>query len=158
MSRGSLDAPAFVIATGLGSGYSPIAPGTAGSLLGLALFWPMRGWPFLWQAAACVALFTLGTPAAGRVARRLGTEDPGIVVVDEIVGMWVTLLLVPFSPWSASAGFFLFRAMDVIKPYPARNLEALHGGLGIMADDLAAGLYANIALQVALVAARHAGF
>ncbi len=147
-----------ILATGFGVGLAPIAPGTAGSLVGLALFWPMRGWPFAGQAAACVALFALGTAAAGHVAKRVGREDPGIVVVDEIVGMWVTLLLVPFSVWTATAGFLLFRAMDVWKPYPARDLEALHGGLGIMADDVAAGLYANVALQLAVVVARHAGF
>ncbi len=157
MLRASIDAPAFAIATGLGSGYSPFAPGTAGSLVGLALLWPMRGWPFAWQAAACVALFARGAAAAGRVARSVGIADPGIVVVDEVVGMWVTLLLVPLSAWTAAAGFLLFRAMDVIKPYPARDMEALHGGLGIMADDVAAGLYANLVLQVAMVVARHAG-
>jgi phosphatidylglycerophosphatase A len=153
----ALDATAFAIATGLGSGYSSIAPGTAGSLVGLALFWPLRDLPFAAQAAACVLLFALGTLAADRVARVLGVEDPGVVVVDEILGMWLTLLLVPVSAWTAALGFVLFRAMDVLKPYPARDLEALHGGLGIMADDVAAGIYANVLLQVALVVARHAG-
>jgi phosphatidylglycerophosphatase A len=156
-SRSPLDAAATLVATGLGAGYSPFAPGTAGSLVGLALFWPMRAWPFAWQAVACMALFVLGAVAAGRVAEQVGREDPGIVVVDEIVGMWVTLLLVPFSVWTAAAGFFLFRAMDVWKPYPARDLEALVGGLGIMADDAAAGIYANIALQLVVVVARHVG-
>jgi phosphatidylglycerophosphatase A len=155
MTRAPLDAPAFAVATGLGSGYSPFAPGTAGSLVGLALFWPMRGWSFAWQAAACVALLALGTLAAGLVARRIGEADPGIVVVDEVLGMWITLSLVPVSAWTAAAGFLLFRALDVIKPYPARELEALHGGLGIMADDVAAGLYANVLLQIALVARNH---
>ena len=151
-----LDVPAFAIATGLGSGYSPFAPGTAGSLVGLALFWPLWTLPFAWQAAACAALFAIGTAASTRVARSLGIEDPGIVVVDEILGMWVTLLFVPISAWTATLGFFLFRVMDVLKPYPARDLEALHGGLGIMADDVAAGLYANVVLQMAIVAAKHA--
>ncbi|HET7294981.1 MAG TPA: phosphatidylglycerophosphatase A [Vicinamibacteria bacterium] len=156
-ARSPLDLAATTIATGLGSGYSPFAPGTAGSLVGLALFWPMRTWPFAWQAAACVALFVLGAAAATRVANHVGREDPGIVVVDEIVGMWITLLLVPVTAWSALVGFFLFRAMDVWKPYPARDLEALHDGLGIMADDVAAGLYANVSLHVALVVWNHLG-
>src|SRR5262245_9818744 len=156
-TRSPLDVATTLLATGLGSGYSPFAPGTAGSLVGLALFWPMREWPLAWQAAACVGLFVVGAAAAGRGAANLGREDPGIVVVDEIVGMWITLLLVPFSLLTATAGFLLFRAMDVWKPYPARDLEALHGGLGIMADDAAAGLYANVALQLLVVAARHAG-
>jgi len=153
MARSPLDLPAFAVATGLGSGYSPFAPGTAGSLVGLVLFWPLRNLSFAWQAAACVALFVLGVACAAHVAKSVGDEDPGIVVVDEVVGMWITLLLVPLSPWTASAGFFLFRVMDVIKPYPARDLERLHGGLGIMADDVAAGIYANVVLQVALVVA-----
>ncbi len=154
MARSLLDGPAFAIATGLGSGYAPVAPGSVGSLLGLLLFWPMRTWPATWQAGACVVLFVLGSLAASRVSKRVGCEDPGIVVVDEVVGMWVTLLLVPVSIWSAAFGFFLFRAADVVKPYPARDLEQLHGGLGIMADDVAAGLYANLVLQVLVVAGR----
>lgn len=153
MARSPLDLPAFAVATGLGSGYSPFAPGTAGSLVGLLLFLPLRGLAFPWQVAACAALFVIGSAAATRVAKRVGIEDPGIVVVDEVVGMWVTLLLVPWSLWTAAVGFFLFRAMDVVKPYPARDLERLHGGLGIMADDVAAGIYANVLLQLAVVGA-----
>jgi len=156
-ARSPTDLVATAIATGLGSGYSPFAPGTAGSLVGLALFWAMQGLSLAWQLVACLSLLALGTAAAGHVASRLGDDDPSIVVVDEVLGMWITLLLVPWSAWTAAGGFFLFRAMDVIKPYPARDLEALHGGLGIMADDVAAGLYANVALQLALVVAKHAG-
>lgn len=158
MPRSLLHAPAFALATGLGSGYSPFAPGTAGSLVGLLLFLPLRNLPLGWQLGACVALFVFGCAAASHVERSVGREDPGIVVVDEVVGMWVTLLLVPFSPFTAAAGFFLFRAMDVIKPYPARDLEALHGGLGIMADDVAAGIYANILLQLVVVVMRLGGW
>jgi phosphatidylglycerophosphatase A len=154
MARSPLDGPAFAIATGLGSGYAPVAPGSAGSLLGLLLFWMIHSWPALWQAGACLALFGLGSVTAQRVATRLRREDPGIVVVDEVLGMWLTLVLVPFSLWTATAGFLLFRALDVIKPYPARDLEALHGGLGIMADDVAAGVYANLVLQLLVVVAR----
>lgn len=153
-ARSLADLPAFAVATGLGSGYSPLAPGTAGSLVGLLLFLPLQRLALPWQVAACVALFAIGTAAAGRVARSVGIEDPGIVVVDEVVGMWVTLLAVPVMPWTLLAGFFLFRAMDVVKPYPARDLEALHGGLGIMADDVAAGIYANVLLQLLVVATR----
>jgi phosphatidylglycerophosphatase A len=154
MARPLSDLPVFAVATGLGSGYSPFAPGTAGSLVGVLLFWPMRGWPLAWQLGACAALFLLGTLCASRVERSVGREDPGIVVVDEVVGMWVTLLLVPFTLVTASLGFVLFRAMDVLKPYPARDLERLHGGLGIMSDDVMAGVYANLLLQLAVVAGR----
>jgi phosphatidylglycerophosphatase A len=135
------------IATALGSGYSPIAPGTAGSAVGLALFWPLQ-WLAPWaQVTAIVVLFAVGVVAATRVARGLGVEDPGLVVVDEVVGMWVSLVFLPFTPVTALAGFVLFRIMDVFKPYPARQLESLPGGWGIMADDVMAGIYANLLLR-----------
>jgi phosphatidylglycerophosphatase A len=141
---------AALVATALGSGYSPIAPGTAGSLVGLALFWPMSGlfWPVL--LAAIAVLFLLGVHCASRVAAQVGRKDPGIVVVDEVAGMWVTLLAVPFTPVTAALGFVAFRVMDVFKPWPARQLEGLPGGWGIMADDIMAGVYANLLVQVLL--------
>ena len=148
---GVLDGLATVVATGLGSGYSPFAPGTAGSAVGLALFWPMRGVSSLVQAVAIVLLSAVGVAAAGRVARRAGQEDPGLVVVDEVAGMWVTLWLLPATPLVAGLGFVAFRVMDVFKPWPARDLEHLPGGWGIMADDLMAGVYANLLLRVLLV-------
>lgn len=149
--RSALASVAAVVATGFGSGYSPVAPGTAGSLVGLLLFWPLRLLPPAMLVAAVLACFLLGTAAAGSVARRVGVEDPGIVVVDEVVGMWASLLFLPFTAFTAALGFVLFRVMDVWKPYPARQLEDLPGGWGIMSDDLMAGLYANLALRVALL-------
>jgi phosphatidylglycerophosphatase A len=74
-------------------------------------------------------------------------EDPGLVVVDEVAGMWVTLLFVPFTPLTAALGFLAFRLMDIVKPFPARRLEDLPGGWGIMADDLMAGVYANVLVR-----------
>jgi phosphatidylglycerophosphatase A len=138
------------LATGFGSGYSPFAPGTAGTAVGLVLFLPLLRVPPVGQAVAIAVLFLVGALAATQVARRVGLHDPGIVVVDEVVGMWVTLAWLPVTPVTALAGFFLFRVMDVIKPYPARDLEALPEGWGIMADDLAAGIYANLLLRVGL--------
>jgi phosphatidylglycerophosphatase A len=146
-----VDALATVVATGLGSGYSPFAPGTAGSAVGLALFWPMRGLSPLALAVAIVLVSAVGVAAAGRVARLAGVEDPGLVVVDEVAGMWVTLWLLPVTPLIAGLGFLAFRVMDVFKPWPARDLEHLPGGWGIMADDLMAGVYANLLLRVLLV-------
>ena len=142
---------AAAVATGFGAGYSPIAPGTAGSLVGLLLFWPLRGLSAPFQVAVVVVVFLAGTAAGARVARSMGVEDPGIVVVDEIVGMWTSLLFLPFTVGTAALGFLLFRVLDVIKPYPARDLEALPGGWGIMSDDLMAGVYANLALRAALL-------
>jgi phosphatidylglycerophosphatase A len=139
-----------VIATAFGSGYSPIAPGTAGSAVGVLLFWPLAGAAWPWQLAAVAVVFLVGVVAAGRVARSVGLEDPGIVVVDEVAGQWLTLVGLPFTPAVALAGFFLFRVMDVVKPWPARDLERLHGGWGIMADDVAAGVMAHLALRAGL--------
>jgi phosphatidylglycerophosphatase A len=142
--------PATVVATGLGSGYSPFAPGTAGSLVGLLLWWPITWLPLAVQAGLVVLVSLVGVAAAGHVARAVGLEDPGCVVVDEVAGMWLTLLALPLTPWTAAAGFFLFRILDVVKPFPARRLEGLHGGWGIMADDLMVALYGNVLIRLAL--------
>lgn len=143
---------ALALATGLGSGYAPVAPGTFGAALGLLLFWPLATLPLAHQGLATLVLCGVGVAAASAVARHVGLHDPGLVVIDEIVGMWVSLLLLPFTPATAAAAFLLFRAMDVLKPWPARQLEALPGGWGIVADDLMAGVYANLLLRVALQA------
>ena len=140
------------IATAFGSGYSPIAPGTAGSAVGLLLFWPLHHLPAAAQVAAVVVLFFVGVAVSTRVARGAGIEDPGIVVVDEVVGMWTSLLFLPLTPTTALAGFLLFRILDVFKPYPARQFESLPGGWGIMSDDLMAGIYANLLLRAGVLA------
>jgi phosphatidylglycerophosphatase A len=141
-----------VIATGLGSGYSPVAPGTAGSAVGLLLYWPLHFASPAVQVAAVAVLFAIGVVASTRVARGVGIEDPGIVVVDEVVGMWTSLLMLPLTPATAAAGFVLFRILDVFKPYPARQLESLPGGWGIMSDDVMAGIYANLLIRAGRMA------
>ena len=144
------DRAATVVATAFGAGYSPIAPGTAGSLVGLALFWPLQlAAPWV-QLLVTVAAYFAGVAASTRLARRLGRKDPGAAVVDEVVGMWLALLFLPFTPATAVAAFLLFRVLDVFKPYPARQLESLPGGWGIMTDDVVAGVYANLLLRAAL--------
>ena len=142
---------ALFVATGAGSGYAPIAPGTAGSALGLLLFWPLSWLPLFWQIGVTAAVFVLGTLAASRVATEVGLKDPGIVVVDEVVGMWISLLFLPLTPIVAALGFLLFRLLDVVKPWPARDFERLPGGWGIMTDDVMAGVYANLLLRVGLL-------
>jgi phosphatidylglycerophosphatase A len=147
----ALDVAARVVGTGFGAGYSAFAPGTVGSALGVLLFWPIAraAWP--WQVSAAAVLFVVGSLAAGRVALAVNGKDPGIVVVDEVVGQWVTLTALPFTPVTAGLGFLLFRVMDVVKPWPARDLEGLPRGWGIMADDVAAGVYAHLAVRVGLL-------
>jgi phosphatidylglycerophosphatase A len=139
---------ATIIATGFGSGYSPFAPGTAGSVVGLALFVPLALLDPRLQFVATAAVFFLGVWSASLVAKRSGVEDPGLVVVDEIAGMWITLLLLPLTWQVAVVGFFAFRVMDVFKPYPARDFEKFPRGWGIMADDVMAGIYANLTVRV----------
>lgn len=144
-----MDRLRFVIAVGFGSGFSPFASGTAGSAVALPLIWLLvwlGGWPALLAGTVVTAL--VGWWAAEGTSRAVGLKDPGIVVIDEIAGQMVTMLFVPLTLQTLAAGFFLFRAADVWKPFPARTSEALPGGLGIMMDDLIAGVYANLALQV----------
>ena len=143
---------ALAIATALGVGYVPIAPGTFGSAVGLLIWFALPSSPLV-QAAVIVALFVMGCWSGSVAERHFGRTDPGHVVIDEVAGMLVTLFLVPVGWIGAIVGFFLFRVSDIIKPYPANRLEAQHGGLGIMADDVMAGVYANLALRLTLAAA-----
>ena len=145
--RGALSPLALALATGLGSGYSPVVPGTAGSFVGLVLFLPVHALPPAALLAAVAALVVVGVASASHVSRLVGLEDPGIVVIDEVAGMWVSLLFLPLTPLTALLAFVFFRVFDVVKPYPARRLEDLPGGLGIMCDDLMAGAYANLLLR-----------
>ena len=140
----------LALATFFGAGYSPVAPGTAGSLAAIPLIVLLRATPTWVELAAGVLLCLAGVRSATVTERLLGSEDPGPVVIDEVVGMLVTMFAVPLT-WSAvAAGFFAFRIMDIVKPFPARRFERLGGGLGIMADDVAAGVYANLVLQTVL--------
>jgi len=151
MQQKAVDVAARLVGTVFYAGYSAFAPGTVGSAVGVLLFWPMATLAWPWQAAASAVLFVVGSLAAGRVARLVDRKDPGMVVVDEVVGQWVTLTALPFTPLTAGLGFLLFRMMDIAKPWPARDLEDVPGGWGIMADDVAAGVYAHLALRVLLL-------
>jgi phosphatidylglycerophosphatase A len=140
---------AVFIATVGYCGYFPFAPGTVGSAAGLAVYavvW-WSGSTFV-EVAMIVGLFAAGVWAGTTAERYFGGVDPGPIVVDEVVGMLITLAFIPVGWSGAVAGFFLFRVFDVIKPFPARRLEALHGGLGVMADDAMAAVYANVSLRV----------
>src|SRR6185312_1334157 len=140
---------ALACATVLGVGYAPIAPGTFGSAAGLLLWWLLPASPAV-QAAAIAALFVLGSWSGTVAERHFGKTDPGQVVLDEVMGMLITLWLNPVGWMGVLGAFLLFRIADVIKPYPANRLERLPGGAGVMADDGMAAIYANIALRLAL--------
>ena len=122
-------------------GYFPIAPGTAGSAAALGLFAFVRwvGVPAI-ELSAIAAVAVVGVWAAHGTEIAIGRKDPGIVVIDEVLGMLITLALLPLSLTGILLGFLLFRLFDVVKPYPAAQLEHLHGGVGIMADDAVAGV------------------
>jgi len=138
---------ALAIATTFGVGYVPVAPGTFGSAAGLALWLVLPA--SLWvHAATIAALFAMGSIAGNVAERHFGRTDPRQIVIDEVMGMLITLFLNPVGWLGAFLGFLLFRATDVIKPYPANRLERLPGGVGVMADDAMAAIYANLALRV----------
>jgi phosphatidylglycerophosphatase A len=142
---------AVFVATVAYCGYFPIAPGTVGSAAGLlvyALVWWTRS-PLI-EVALITGLFVLGIWAGTVAERYFGGIDPGPIVLDEVVGMLITLAFIPVGWSGALAGFVLFRIFDVIKPYPAGRFERLHGGLGVMADDAMAAVYANLSLRLLL--------
>jgi phosphatidylglycerophosphatase A len=141
----------LLFATGFGSGYSPFAPGTAGSAVGLFFVWGMSYLEMPGQIIATVVVSLLAMAAADIVAASMGLKDPGLIVADEIAGMMVTMIAIPLTWKSLLIGFILFRVMDVVKPPPARQFERFKGGVGIVADDLMAGVYANLALRGALL-------
>lgn len=138
----------LTLASGFGSGYSPVAPGTAGSVVGLAAAWLLSGVGELPYLGICAALFAVGVWAAGRAEVIYGAKDCGKITIDEVVGMMLTLWLVPATPLFMVSGFFLFRIFDIIKPFPAGRIDSrVGGGLGVMLDDVFAALYANLCLQ-----------
>ena len=132
-------------------GFFPIAPGTAGSLAALALFAFVRwvGMP-AFELGMIVAVLVVGIWSANGAERALGRKDPGPVVIDEVLGMLMTLALLPVSLTGVLLGFLLFRLFDVVKPYPAGRMERLPGGYGIMLDDAMAGVYSYLVLRLCM--------
>ncbi len=129
-------------------GFAPIAPGTFGSAAGVALFYAIRlSGSQATEVAAIALLFVIGVWAASVAERSLGMVDPGPVVIDEVVGMLITLALLPVNGLGVFVGFLVFRIFDVVKPWPAARFEAMHGGLGVIADDAMAGVYGNLVMR-----------
>jgi phosphatidylglycerophosphatase A len=141
---------AVFIATFVYTGLFPFAPGTVGSLGGLVVYGLIArlGAGVALEGLAIVVLYGVGVWAAAAAERHFGGVDPGPVVIDEVVGMLITLFLVPVSVTGAIIGLLLFRVFDIVKPFPAGKLEELHGGFGVMSDDAMAGIYANLVLRV----------
>ena len=135
-------------ATGAGSGYSPIAPGTAGSVVGLLLYAALYPLATTGLVVATAVVTGLGIWTADRAEQVFEKRDDGRITIDEVAGMLLSLVALPVRLDVAIAGFFLFRLFDITKPFPARTAERLPGGVGVMADDLVAGLYANLVGQL----------
>jgi phosphatidylglycerophosphatase A len=142
---------AIALATFFGCGYSPKGPGTAGSLAGLviAIVLHSLGAGRVALLILTLVLFPISVWASTITANVLGRKDPGEVVIDEVLGQWVTLLGAAVWNWKIYVtAFFLFRLFDIWKPQPVRSAEALPAGLGIVADDIAAGTYGALILYI----------
>lgn len=129
-------------------GFFPFAPGTVGSAAGIAVYLAAQSLavPYL-QLLLIVALLAAGVVLTRPCEEDLQCVDPGPIVIDEVMGMLITLFMIPVGWGGLLLGFLLFRALDVTKPFPARQLERLHGGFGVMADDAMAAIYANLLLR-----------
>jgi phosphatidylglycerophosphatase A len=143
---------AVLVCTFGGIGYSPVAPGTAGSAAGLVVYAALRlaGASPLVEALVIAIIIAVGIWSGTLAERHFGTTDPGPGVIDEVAGMLVTLYALPAGWVMAIGAFFLFRVLDVFKPFPAQRFERLHGGLGMMADDLMVAIYGNLLLRAAI--------
>jgi len=138
-----------IIGSGFYSGFAPAASGTFGSMVGLAFFFiPSFSQPEI-LIPSIIVLFYIGGRAAEAMEQFYG-QDPGEVTVDEIVGMWLSLVFIPFSYLNYALAFIIFRILDILKPYPAGEFDKRSGGWNIMLDDVIAGLYTNIIIQIAL--------
>ncbi len=151
MTRSVQEQASRLLATGFGTGFLWPAPGTWGSLLGVALFILfLAPLDWRWQLAASIGFTILGTIAAEIAAMELEGDDPSSIVVDEWAGMWLSMVAVPGSSGWWILAFFLFRTFDILKPFPAGRFEQLQGGVGIMADDVVAAAYTQVAVHATL--------
>ena len=140
---------AVVLATAGGAGYVPVAPGTAGSAVGVLLYALTWHWTLAGQLVLLGLVSAVGVWASDQAARHFQRDDPGPVVIDEVAGQLLTLIAAGGSVTGLIVGFLVFRLLDIVKPWPAGRFEDLPGGLGIMADDLMAGLYGRLTLLAA---------
>lgn len=141
--------PVHFLALGFGSGRSPWAPGTMGTLAAVPIYVVLSGLPLWAYGLITLVICLVGVPLCGRTARDMGAHDHPSIVWDEIAGFLVTMFAAPVGLLWIVLGFVLFRLFDIIKPWPIRWLDRhVHGGLGIMVDDLLAGLFAAIVLQL----------
>lgn len=136
------------LATGLGFGYSPVAPGTVGSILAILIYWLLPVQYFLFYT---ILLLLVSFYIAGAAEKTLGQKDSQKIIIDELVGMSIVLLFVPPKFIYILLAFVFFRFFDISKFYPAKSIEKLQGGLGIVGDDILAGLYASLLIQIIIL-------
>jgi phosphatidylglycerophosphatase A len=134
------DRLAFAIATAGGAGLAPVAPGTAGSLFAAFLLWLIPFSTFS-LGVTLVGVILAGIWAGGRIERLSGRQDPGLIVIDEVAGMMLSVIVLPRTMGVLLVAFFCFRLLDIVKPFPAGQAQSLPGGFGVMVDDLIAGAY-----------------
>ena len=142
-------------ATGLGAGFSPIVPGTMGTLLAIPFYYFVSSIPSPLYELTLVAFFFFSSWISNQAERYWGKKDDRRIVIDEIMGFLVTMLWIPRSPLFIVAGFLLFRFFDILKPFPIRRLERVRSGFGVVLDDVLAGIYSNIALHLVVAVLRY---
>ena len=138
----------FLLATGFGVGYSPIAPGTLGTLLAIPIYYFLSEMSFPLYELTLITFFFLSSWISERAEKYLGRRDDPRIVIDEMMGFFITMLWVTKAPFFILVGFILFRFFDILKPFPIRRFEKVRGGFGVVLDDVMAGIYANIILHV----------
>jgi phosphatidylglycerophosphatase A len=140
-----------IIATLFLIGYIPCAPGTFGTLAGMLFIWLLKP-DFLWQFVILIATLIIGIITSGIAEKAIGEKDSRHIVIDEFAGYLCAVISLPLTPAYMVAAFFLFRFFDILKPPPIRLLERIGGGIGVMCDDVAAGIVANVILQAVRLA------
>ncbi len=137
------------ISQGAYAGKSPVAPGTVGTVVGVFIYLGMKGLPSVHYAAVCILVILVGMWAAGHAEIILGRTDSPSIVIDEIAGFLTAMFMIPSGLFFIVSGFVIFRVFDITKPWPLKRLQELHGGPGVMLDDVGAGIYTNVLLQLA---------
>jgi phosphatidylglycerophosphatase A len=140
----------LLFATGFGAGFSPVVPGTVGTLFAVPIYFFISSIPSPLYEVTLATFFFLSSWIAGQAEQYRGKKDDPRIVIDEIMGFLVTMLWVPKSLFSIVAGFILFRFFDILKPFPIRRLERVRSGYGVVLDDVLAGIYSNIILHMIL--------
>ncbi len=141
----------LLIAEGGYAGKVPVAPGTAGTVVGVFLYYIFHTLPIPWYLIVCLMVTVVGIWSAGNAEKLLGKKDAPSIVIDEIAGYLISMTMIPATWDFIIAGFLLFRLFDIIKPWPLKRVQDVHGGVGVVLDDIGAGVYTNIILQIALL-------